>query len=163
MKILSAAILIACVPLTTASAQPGNDASYFCTEEVSGGLAYDVRMKKWKGTALNTNRRFVLRLKFLRTRFQTVLGSNAMVHDYDVTITDAGSNTPQFCEHHDQPVTVIAVLGWLNCNADPFAYSYKFNLGTNRFISAYLFGYADGIDANENTPSISGGTCTKID
>src|SRR5262245_791823 len=101
-KILSAAILFACVPLSTVNAQLGKDASYFCTEEVAAGLAYNERMKKWNGTALNTNRGFVLRLKFLRTRLQVFLGSNVTVHDYEVTITHAGSDIPQFCYQHDQ-------------------------------------------------------------
>jgi hypothetical protein len=51
MKILSAAILIASVPLSTASAQLGKDASYFCAADFTGGVIYDEGIKKWKGTA----------------------------------------------------------------------------------------------------------------
>ena len=40
---------------------------------------------------------------------------------------------------------------------------YVFSLKTNRFLSIYSIGYMDGEDRNENTPSVSGGTCTKID
>ena len=40
---------------------------------------------------------------------------------------------------------------------------YVFSLKTNRFLSIYSIGYMDGEDSNENTPSVSGGTCTKID
>ena len=39
-------------------------------------------------------------------------------------------------------------------------HDYRFNLENNRFL---LFGYFDGADNNENTPAVTGGTCTKID
>ena len=41
--------------------------------------------------------------------------------------------------------------------------SYQFNLTNNRFLSIYDFGYIDGRDNNDETPSVSGGTCTKIE
>jgi hypothetical protein len=40
---------------------------------------------------------------------------------------------------------------------------YQFNLRTNRFLGAYLEGYVDGKDNNDDTPFVSGGTCSKID
>ena len=57
MKIISAAILIASVPLATANAQLGKDASYFCTAEFAGGIFYDAETRKWKGSALSANNR----------------------------------------------------------------------------------------------------------
>src|SRR5262245_7729041 len=83
MKVLSAATLIAGVPLTTANAQLGKDASYFCTEEFAGGIVYDEHAKKWMGSAFRTDHKFVLRLKFLHTR---KVGGDQTVYDYNVTV-----------------------------------------------------------------------------
>jgi len=159
MKILSTAILIACVPLTTASAQLGKDASYFCIAEIAGGLSYDQGLKKWKGAEFSTNGRFVLRLKHLRTRVEQGILPDGIVHDYNVGITDAGRNVPRSCvARSEEPVTVPEV-GWLVCTAG--LREYRFNLRTNRFLSIFLIGYIDGDD--NNSPLIEGGTCTKID
>jgi|SRR6185369_3459648 hypothetical protein len=160
MKILSAAILIACAPFSTASAQLGKDASYFCTTEVAGGLTYDVGMKKWKGTAFNADGKFVLRLKHLRTRAQKS-DFGETVYEYKVTITEAGSNLPYSCDNFSEENVTMTDLGWVRCNYA--LHEFKFNLNTNRFLTAYLDGYADGKDNKKNTPSIEGGACTKID
>ena len=158
MKTLSAAILIACVPLTTANFELGKDASYFCIAEFAGGLAYDERMKKWKGTAFRKEQKFVLRLKHLRTQAKSAF--TEAVYDYNVTITEVGTNLARMCKAYPNPQVTVPEFAWLVC--DVGLREYRFNLKTNRFLSVYLVGYADGIDNDNNAPSIVGGTCTEI-
>jgi len=163
MKILSAAILIACVPLSTANAQLVKDASYFCVAEVVGGLAYDAGMKKWIATSFRAEKKFVLRLKFLTNRVEkSVFNQDETVYDYNVTITEAGSNFAGPCLGRGQKHVTVRPLGWLLCHGADL-HEYRFDLDTNRFLAAYLHGYIDGKDNNNNTPAVLGGTCTKID
>jgi hypothetical protein len=164
MKILSAAILIASV--SPAIAQLGKDASYFCITEFAGGAVYSGITKKWEGTTFRAgNRKFVLRLKFLRT----YTGQSA--YEYNVTVTEAGSNDVLQCYgDNSATVTVFAPSNELKCAVAP-RIPLRFNLRNNRFLAAYLIGYVDGEDTNEGTvafrtwgtPTIFGGTCTKID
>jgi hypothetical protein len=42
-------------------------------------------------------------------------------------------------------------------------YDYKFNLKASRFDEAYLIGYVNGHDTNDDTPVVAGGVCTKIE
>jgi hypothetical protein len=115
MKILSAAILIASV--TTANAQLGKDASYFCIAEVVGGLAYDAGMKKWKATSFRADKKFILRLKFLNNRLEkSVFNQDETVYDYNVTITEAGSNFAGPCVGRGQKHVTVRPLGWLLCH-----------------------------------------------
>lgn len=162
MKILSAAIVVACVPFTTAKAQLGEDASYFCVVEAVGGLAFDERTKKWVGSTFRPDKKFVLRLKRHRTRVQKATFGEDTVHDYNVTLTVAGSNSPSNCGNYPDKHVTVNELGWVVCKGLGLN-EYRFNLKTNRFLSAYLLGYIDGADNNDDTPNISGGTCTKID
>src|SRR5262245_21392765 len=48
---------------------------------------------------------------------------------------------------------------WIKCDG---IYRFTFNMNNSRFISADLFGYADGLDKNDNTPMIEIGTCAAI-
>ena len=43
-------------------------------------------------------------------------------------------------------------------------FNYKFNFSkAGRFVEAYLMGYINGLDTNDDTPMLSGGACTKIE
>src|SRR5215467_6222229 len=110
MKTLSAAILITCVPLTTTNAEFGKDASYFCIAEFAGGLAYDERMKKWKGTAIRIEQKFVLRLKHLRTQPKSAFSET--VYDYNVSVTGAGTNLARMCEKYPSRQVTVPEFGW---------------------------------------------------
>jgi hypothetical protein len=161
MRILSAAILIASV--TTASAQLGKDASYFCLAEAVGGLSYDERTKKWIGSSLRADKKFVLRLKFLNNRVEkSIFNQDETVYDYNVTITEAGSNFVGPCLGSGQKHVTVRPLGWLLCHGADL-HEYRFDLDTNRFLSAYLHGFINGKASNDDTPAVMGGTCTKID
>lgn len=135
------------------------DASYFCTAEYSAGLAYDKASKRWVSSTFNPRQKFVLALKYAGSRAVGDKKSDA----FDVTVTDAGSNLAVPCFDWSDPSTSPAVPirgGNLRCTGTIF--EYIFNRDSNRFLSIYAVGYIDGKDNNEDTPAISGGTCTKI-
>jgi hypothetical protein len=163
-KILSAAILIACVSFSTANAQfePGKDATYFCNAEFAGGLAYDEPTKKWKGTALDANAKFVPRLKHLRSRVETdILGGKDTVYDYNITIAFPGDrNNDRFpCDEHSEDYVKVSRFGGLDCKIG--VVDYRINLRTSRFLLTYPGEYMDNDFGS--SPSVTGGTCTKID
>jgi hypothetical protein len=128
------------------------------------------RSKKWQGDKLPSEgsfSQFTLRLRYLAGRERTnPSGDQEDVSDYEVTITevDAKSATPCRSAGTGFVTKIVSVVdddGNLECIAE--TRSFKFNLGTKRFISAFLHGYVDGIENNDNTPMVTGGTCAEID
>jgi hypothetical protein len=85
-------------------------------------------------------------------------------NDYNVsiTITPWGSNAPADCRGSEGSKTVTAAFGVLICSTSPVQV-YVFNPFTNRFFHIYTAGYIGGLDNNDDTPYIAGGTCTKIE
>jgi len=163
-------MLFAAVLSPISRAQNSEDASYFCIREMAAGLTYNSSLKKWAGVQLGSEgsfSKFILRMRFLKERVQrNVLDEEEDVSDYEVTITEAETNYGFPCRSAGagvitRIVTVVGDDGNLDCSAR--AYSFTFNIENNRFISVFLHGYVDGIDNNENSPMVSGGTCTKID
>jgi hypothetical protein len=121
---------------------------------VAGGLAYDAMTKKWIGTALNTNQKFVLRLQY-RGRRETKGYGDETIDDYEVTITDSGKSEGYRCHGKNSLVGVFSSDGRMKpCQA--MLVDYKFNLKNGRFLSTYAIGYVNGRDTNNET-------CTKID
>lgn len=167
--IVCSTVLTAVFALTS-HAQNSEDASYFCTRQMAAGLAYNATLQKWEGVQLSAEgsfSRFILRMKFLKERVhRNILDEEEDVNDYEVSITEAGTNSPFPCRgagtgFSTKIITVVGDNGDVECSAR--TYSFTFNIESNRFISVFLHGYVDGIDDNENTPMVSGGTCTKID
>jgi len=150
-------------PLAAAEAQIelGRDASYFCVEEFSGGLRYNENLKKWGAASFRADGKFVLKLKFIRSReSHDFFGERA---EYEVSITEAGTSGPTPCVkfYGDRTVTIYQRPSTLGCEA--LGSSYRFGFESNRFLKAYLEGYWNGSNNNDNTPNVAGGTCTKID
>jgi hypothetical protein len=148
--------------VSAASAQK-RDSSYYCVAEATGGLKYNTGTKRWYGTDFLADEKFVLKLKYLSERFDSVLTTTAV--DYAVTITPSGRDFAMECAggfgDRKEPVTVYGGVN-LRC-AFLGAIEYLFNLKTNRYLSVYLYGYTDGRDNNDNNPGINAGVCTKID
>jgi hypothetical protein len=139
--------------VTVGFAQGVKEGSYSCTAESSGGIFYNDRTKKWEGTGFRAQSKFTLRLKYART---TAAGD-----EYAVTITPGGRNDPLPCASYRSQLAQIDDLGFLACRTDFF--NYKFNLKAGRFVEAYLMGYTNGQDTNDDTPLVSGGVCTKTE
>lgn len=74
-----------------------------------------------------------------------------------------GEKSPYTCSPYqaDDDGLVATFGGMLNCNAG--LSDYRVNLSNMRYTVAYHIGYVDGRDNTENTPSIMGGTCARIE
>ena len=154
--------------LLGASAQlhaEGSDTSaYFCIAEASGGVAYNVHMKKWVGMTFNPDGKFVLRLRQLSRRSEkNALGNNVVVTDYNISLINSGSNTVRTCQNIGSVNSTITVYGDGAFHCADGTTDYVFNLTTNRFLASDVRGYVFRTDNSEDYPSISAGTCTKID
>jgi hypothetical protein len=161
----SVVLVAAFLPTTSTYAIEARDTSYFCGVEFSAGLAFSKSTKKWKSAKLRPTRKFVLRLKFLASGIRKDrLGNDESAGDFNVTVTDAGSDNPTPC-YPSQPekysITTKLDDPWFSCSAG--LYDFNINLGKNRFLAASLVGYVNGQDVTGDTPTVSGGTCTKIE
>jgi hypothetical protein len=82
-----------------------------------------------------------------------------------LTVTSSGSNKTEACkgwvpEMHDK-IDFTREFGRGDC--ETILRRYTFGLKYNRFLSTFEAGdYVLGRDREGDTPSISGGTCTKI-
>jgi hypothetical protein len=139
------------------------DAAYYCVAEFAGGLLYDATAKKWQGASFRADNKFVMRMKYVGSRIEQSGSSDWSITEYMVTITEAGKAYASPCSDAGsyEAKPVLSSNSWIVCNSS--LTDYQFNLKTNRFLSVYAQGYAGGDDNNKNTPSVSGGTCTKID
>src|SRR5215470_7768529 len=153
--------------IATAFAQ-SKDVAYYCVGDVAGGVSYNDKTKKWEATAFRPHQKFVLKMKFLGVRKEEQLS------DYKVTVTETKEEDwrralemepyeglPCRGEDRNETVTVSDRFTTVSCSTG--AYDYQFNLGTYRFLATYPYGYTDGRDNNDNTPSVEVGRCTKID
>jgi len=134
-------------------AQEVKEGAYSCTAQSSGGIFFNDQTKRWEGTGFRALSNFVLRLKYVRT---TTEGD-----EYAATITPGGRNDALPCRSYRTQLAQINELGVLICRTE--FYNYKFNLKAGRFVEAYLMGYINGQDINDDTPLVSGGVCTKTE
>lgn len=145
--------IVATMMVGVGFAQQPKEGAYSCAAESSGGIFYNDQTKKWEGTGFRPLSKFILKIKYARTI--------AEVDEYAVTITPGGRNDPLLCQSYRTQLVQIDELGLLACRTD--FYNYKFNLKAGRFVEAYLIGYINGQDINDDTPLVSGGVCTKIE
>ena len=146
-------LAIATMIASVSFAQQSNEGAYSCAAESSGGIFYNDRTKKWEGTSFRPLSKFILTLKYVRTTTQG--------DEYAVTVTPDGRNDALPCISNSAQLAQIDQLGFLICRTE--FYNYKFNLKAGRFVEAYLMGYANGHNTNDDTPVVSGGVCTKTE
>lgn len=154
-----AAALFVLLPL----AAHGEDwsGSYLCLPEFGGGVAYDEAAQKWEGTVFRPNGRFVMKATYAREEPWSE-GSDLMVQYYSVSISEFGEGAkPIACTEADGLSIPASLGGFFGCNAS--LTDYRINLATMRYLAIYPVGYVSGQDNNDNTPSIMGGTCARID
>ncbi|MGY4502000.1 hypothetical protein ACVWYH_005957 [Bradyrhizobium sp. GM24.11] len=142
------------------------DASYFCTVESSGGIAFNKSTNKWESTRFRPTEKFVLKMTFSRSFNRKGAFDAERVDENFVTLTAAGKSYASPCVNyffygHSEDNSVPVVDNFFRCSAS--SQDYMFNLNTHRFLQTYLAGYVDGTDNNDDTPSVAAGTCTKID
>lgn len=143
------------------NAEPLIEATYFCTEDAAGGIAYDQSQGAWRGSAFNAEKKFILHLLFIGRRLQEERYKDRVAR-YTVTLTDAGTTNRRLCKTSSSTSDDVAIIdGKFECVSSG-AQQYRFNLRHNRFLAARLEGYIYGLDAGSETPYIAAGTCTKI-
>ena len=149
-----------------AEAFDAKNASLFCSTEFSAGLSYNSVNKRWQAATFRPSAKFILKLKFQGSRVRKdILNKDEAVNDYEVTITPAGTNSTVPCYSASNDRRGLISFGEIDNYFDCVAVlqQYSFNMKNNRFLEAYLFGYVTGEDNNDDTPSVAGGTCTRID
>jgi len=142
---------MATITFAVSFAQQSQEGTYSCAAESSGGIFYNDQTKKWEGTGFRPLSKFVLRLKYART---TTKGD-----EYAVTVTPNGRNDALPCISPRTELAQIDEFGFLVCRTE--FYNYRFNLNSGRFVEAYLMGYINGHDTNDDTPLVAGGVCKK--
>lgn len=159
---LLVATIAACLVYSPpAHSEQAYDGNYFCTEEMAGGLAWDKAKKRWRNALFQTSSRFVVSLKRKGTK-KALLSKEEDRPTFAVNMRKHGDKNSQTCVGDDHlPEVTVYSGGFLFCQSALTRYA--FNLQNLRFTSSYQYGYIDGKDNNDNTPSMTGGTCSKID
>lgn len=149
---------------SVAYSMPSNDLNYLCIPEAAGGVSFNEHTKRWESTKFRLNRGLVLKMKYLRTFSEkNVFGRTETFNEFRVRTTEVGGKDESRCYHvskHTDQV-FIGETDFLTCNGSDLT-EYRFDFKTNRFLRAYLEGYVGGADNDNDTPSITVGTCTKI-
>lgn len=146
-----------------ADAQQQYNGSYYCVDEFAGGVAYDEKQKKWDSARFRPNEKFVVRFQYAGPKMCG--GQDCYADEYFVTITPSGSDKTEACKSDynggSDRIEFTRDVGRGDCQT--FPNRYIFGLKYKRFLKTFEFGgYAIGMDQKTDTPSISGGTCTKI-
>lgn len=132
-KAIFSSIFVALMAASNAYAQEG----YFCVSEAAGGVSYEKSINKWKGTAFKTNNDKILITK---------KNNKWVMKQFDLSIENDCSSPNEY--------------GVMKC--EKFFGTLIFNTKTLRYLSTYTAGYIDGVDKNDNTPSVEIGACTKL-
>ena len=151
------ALIVASLALVQSAFSQSKDGAYHCVVEMSAGLGFDRTSKKWFATTFRVDQKFVLRMKYGGSRIE----EGKQVSDYDITIMDAGTDFDRPCSSNQKMVTIHDDDGGFRCGT--ITEDFVVNIKTLRFLRIYPLGYVSGQDNNDNTPSVSGGTCTRID
>lgn len=162
------ATLFATLATPVSYAQSSESAGYLCTSNMAVGFAYNNSLKKWEGVHLGLQgvfSKFTLRLKHLKDRARNnSAGEHEDISDYVATISEMGTSAAIPCTFGGTGINsrIIVVGDDDNLVCAAKRRRITFNLESGRFISAFLFGYVDGIESNDNMPTMSGGTCEKM-
>lgn len=111
--------------------------SYLCIPSKSTGFSFDNNKNSW---VVST---------FITTESKRILIKSNSKWEWR-----------RFGDKWGEPCGDISEAGWLTCNG--FFGTVRFNKNNLRYVETYTFGYTDGKNNNENTPSISIGTCTPL-
>lgn len=138
--------------------------AYYCVTEFAGGLSYDEGRNTWESARLRTDTKLVLRLKYEGTVKHKDGMGETLWENYTVTLTTAGEEYAAPCtSDFEYPIKTVLVGGYGHVACTANLTLYRFNLRNNRFLAAYLQGFINGADNNDNTPNVAGGRCTKTD
>ena len=140
-KLLTVCLLLLCSGSVMAEKE---QKTYLCITEIAGGIKYDSSVKSWKEAKFKTPEKYLIKFND---------------KDYPLssaTISEFGTGYPiYYCEEEGKYKVAPLV-----CHS-PFGH-FHFNKKTLRFLESYMLGYIDGIDNNDNTPLVRGGTCSPL-
>lgn len=146
-KALSAVILLlAAIPLNPAFAQE----QYICIGEKATGFKWDESRKSWEIVRFNARGD-----KFLVQRINPtkILGKT-----YNFEVREFGRKDVRHrCERFE---TMTYEHPLINCGG--IGFGMWINTETLRYQEVYGLGYIDGKDDTGNTPSLTIGTCTRV-
>jgi len=170
----AAFLLLACSSSSSAEQQFFDNSgkfsgSYACTVRNSAGIYYDQALKDWRPSVLENGGGFIIDVAETGTSAENSL--NEIATSYTIRIIDSEKKTASNCTvventSSGEPRLIvehnIANNGRVGCQAS--LTDYRFNFSTLRFVIPYTGQYfLDGIDAEGDTPSITAGTCEKMD
>jgi hypothetical protein len=132
--------------------------------------------KKWYGSVLQSNKKFIVRLKYQKDWGGTRGGKPKVLSTYTGTITSIGSGEKDVCQKLGSNEPDIIFLQ-NECMARPeddddftfrcrtWLQDYTFNIKTKRFVSVFVpRDYVQRETApSDAAPAIFGGSCTKFE
>jgi len=144
--------------LAPAWANEDYSGSYLCIQQSGGGLYY-YGANGWGGTTFKPEGKFVIRL-YDKTEKPAYDGAKWNNSFYNVEVSEFGAK-PGTCFGNADFGTVefFGDTSRLECESSSV---FWVDFNTMRFLEAYPYGFIDGKDNNDNTPSMMGGTCAKI-
>jgi hypothetical protein len=156
-------VLLASALLTTAVNAVDFGGKFLCVDEFGGGGYF--ASGKWSGVHFNPSGRFVFSLRKVSERpAYEGAKEGSMLHVYTATVAEFGSTgDPDLCRG-DATLGAIEIFEWepiVRCEA--VISVYWFNPERLRYLTAYPRGWITGEDNNDNTPSMMGGSCVRID
>ncbi|NTE87238.1 hypothetical protein [Agrobacterium rubi] len=131
------------VTVFLASNSPGFSQSYFCIQEAAGGLK--PLNGEWSGTAFKPSGKYLVARDPENQKEWTVteIGKTYALHRCPVIMTSENVEADQI------------ICGGLG-------YGMVINFAVMRYVEVYTFGYINNDKSGNNTPSVSGGMCSKI-
>ena len=111
--------------------------TYLCVPSKITGFSYDGATKSWE-----------------QTRFTTDDSKKLLVK------VNNQWEWRSFGQQFGDKCGVMSDAGWINCRL--LFGTLRFNKNNLRYIQTYTVGYTDGVNNNDNTPSITIGTCTPL-
>ncbi|MEM5473189.1 hypothetical protein WNZ14_15780 [Hoeflea sp. AS60] len=138
---------------------------YLCLPEATGGVWYDDKSNKWLGVKFTLdNERILFKIKKGETIEKiTFLGRKTTTLGYSVKLGSVGSLEENGCyrwEEFRSALVPISNEGFFRCTSNVL--DYTLNLDTMRYLAVFAYGFVDGRDNNNSTPSITAGKCSKI-
>jgi hypothetical protein len=105
----------------------------------------------------------VVQIRYLETKKETLAeGITETYGDYEISITESGRSFALPCwSLRGEHVGKTDRYKQIDCSAE--VRDYRFSFEYKRFLETKVIGYVEGHDSNDDTPSISGGTCTRIE
>jgi hypothetical protein len=158
---------LAFLMIPTVANAAGPEGSYYCRAEASGGVKWVDN--EWKGVSFNTKADdFVLKVEPVNlTGLDNIKAELKGQTLYSVVIAEIARE--QMHENCGQPEMKgifqnFAVIKdqVIDCSILS-TQTFKISMDTLRFMEIYSGGYIDGKDGEDNTPSVTVGTCARVD